>query len=145
MRWLRLSIDPKLSVAVLQAEVGEFLEAEGCTFRRRMPARDIVFYDWIADRNGAIRALEIHLPMDDPCLKTATPLDQLPHVDVDGFARFWLLGAQDCTELGYEAFGDIFFFGAADGRLAIVVGLVDWLSDRQRNQLLSDLTGGAAR
>lgn len=41
--------------------------------------------------------------------------------------------------VGKEAFGDLFFFQAEDGRLAIVVGIQEWLSPRECELLLTYL------
>ena len=124
---------------LIEGQLGASISLGGFLFKRRTTAGEVIFYDWIADRGGAIRGLEIHLPPDDPSLKTLTPLEQMGHVDTGCFMRIWLTEQRGCSPLGREAFGDVYFFGAEDGRLAIVVGIDDWLSPVERDGLLTDL------
>jgi hypothetical protein len=72
-------------------------------------------------------------------LGTRTPLSQFPYIDTDCFVRIWLTENRDGVPIGKEAFGDLLFYQAEDGRLAIVVGIQEWLSPRERELLLSNL------
>lgn len=139
MRWLCLIVEPKLRAALLEGPLLGTFRLEGFRFTQRPTSRDVVFYDWIVDHTDAVRGLEIHLPPDAECVRTDTPFEQLPHVDADYFVRVWFSSVRGCFQLGREAFGDIFFYEADGRRLAVVVGVDEWLSQRERDRLLSDL------
>ena len=141
MRSIFLLTEPVLCVKVVEGDLGQSIDFGDYRFSLRKTTEDIVFYDWLSDRDGSLCALEIHLPPDHPALATSTPFNKLRYVDTDCFPHIWLIERRECRELGKEAFGDIFFFGADDGRLGIVVGIDDWLSQQERDRLLRDLRG----
>jgi len=122
---------------LLEDHPGPSIRLGGEFFARRT-TEEFVFYDWIADKTTAIQALEIHLPPDDSLLKTRLPFSQISYIDTQCFVQIWFTANRDGTPMGKEAFGDILFFEANDGRLAVVVGIEDWLSPSERQQLLSD-------
>jgi hypothetical protein len=139
MRKLCLVIEPHLYGRLIEGQSERPLDLDGCRFTQRATREQIIFYDWIADRAGAIHGLEIHLLPTHPALRTLTPFERLPHVEVGCFVRVWFSKGRDYFPLGKEAFGDIWFFEAKDGRLAIVVGIDEWLSQSERDPLLEDL------
>jgi hypothetical protein len=140
MSFLCLILEPRLRVCLLEACPGTSITTSGQLFTQRA-TEEVVFYDWIVDATTGVHALEIHLPFDHPLLKMRTPLSQLPYVDTDCFVRIWLTRHRGGVPVGKEAFGDLFFFQAEDGRLAIVVGIQEWLSPRECELLLTNLRG----
>jgi hypothetical protein len=138
MSFLCLILEAQLRVCLLEACPGTSITTGGQLFTQRA-TEEVVFYDWIVDATTGVHALEIHLPPDHPLLKMRTPLSQLSYVDTDCFVRIWLTRHRSGVPAGKEAFGDLFFFQAEDCRLAIVVGIQEWLSSRERELLLSNL------
>jgi hypothetical protein len=140
MSLLCLILEPQLRVCLLDTFPGSSITTSGQLFTQRA-TEEVVFYDWIVDATTGVHGLEIHLPPDHPLLKMRTPLSQLPYVDMNCFVRIWLTRHRRGVPLGKEAFGDLFFFHAEDGKLAIVVGIQEWLSPRERELLLNNLRG----
>jgi hypothetical protein len=98
---------------------------------------DVVFYDWLADSEDRIHGLEIHIPSSALQSKSKLPLTEVLALDLNIYPRFWLSQQRDGSPLGLEAFGDIAFGRSTDGRLAIIVGLDNWLTPAQSGQLQS--------
>jgi hypothetical protein len=136
MQSLCLILGPQLQVELVERRLGKADKVGVHQLTERKTGEELVFYDWIADRNGALMGLEIHLGPDHPSLKTLVALEQLPYVETDGFVRIWLSDAPEWWPLGKEAFGDIRFFEDRRGVLVIVVGIDDWLSEDERGELL---------
>ncbi|MEM4204907.1 MAG: hypothetical protein QXS54_12640 [Candidatus Methanomethylicaceae archaeon] len=138
MAFLCLSLEPELRVGVLQKRPGAYIVIAGQRFLR-MPVEEVLFYDWIVAAASGCLALEIHVEPDHPLVQTELSLPKLSYLDRDPFVRIWLTQRRGGVPMGKEAFGDLFFFQGAQGALAIVVGIEEWLSSREREVVLSIL------
>ena len=118
----------------------DFIKVQGDVYKKKpVSDDDVVFYDWIIDKTDVVRGLEIHLPPDHALLRSSIPLNNISQIESGCFVRLWFGNSREGDEQGKEAFGDIFFFGTDNNKLAIVVSLDAWLSMPQGKSLLVSL------
>jgi hypothetical protein len=143
MRYLCVVFEEPLFITVIKEDnIMDSISLEGVLYNNitSMVVGDdnVVFYDWLIDRSGNACGLEIHLSPND-LLFSGVRLNEISLVELNCFVRVWFSQKRNGIPQGMEAFGDIFFFRAKDNTLLVIVGLEDWLSPSQAQQLIANL------
>jgi hypothetical protein len=139
---LCILMEEPLSFVRFDKPVGQSFVVGAKVFQQRpIPDDEIVFYDWLADKDGSLCGIEIHVRHDDVLLKSRQRIEELSSVRIHYYPQIWFGSQRSANELGMEAFGDIHFFASEDeNELAVLVGLDKWLAPKQREALILDLT-----